>query len=70
MSDEVICPECHEPCSVRAEDNGIGYYEYGGAVGYDSRPFPVSACCDAELDEADLPEPDFEEPDRFYYEEY
>ena len=70
MSD-IICPECKEPCTVVTADNGIGSYEYWGATGFDSHPYPASNCCEAEIDEAELPEPHFDEPDEdhFYYEE-
>ena len=60
---EIICPECHQECGVRAEDAGIGAYEYWGATGFDSRPYYVSDCCDADIPEEDLPESDFDYPD-------
>jgi hypothetical protein len=49
----LVCPECNEPCQVTTVDNGIGAYEYWGASGYDSHPYPASNCCEAQIDEAD-----------------
>lgn len=71
MSD-ITCPECGEPCNVVTADNGIGSYEYWGAPGFDSQPFPASDCCEAEIEDAELPEPDYEslrDEDHFYHEE-
>lgn len=44
---KAICSDCQQPCECRIIDEGIGSYEYWGAVGHDSRPTLVSSCCGA-----------------------
>ena len=44
-NDDVVCPECDQPCTVVGE--GYCYEEQ-------YRVYPVSDCCTAEMDE-DLP---------------
>jgi hypothetical protein len=43
---EVWCAACGAPTRVVEIDNGIGAYEYWGAVGYHTDIHPVSECCE------------------------
>ena len=45
-----ICPDCGKECQVIVVDQGIGWYEYWGAKGFDFRPEVVSDCCQAILE--------------------
>lgn len=51
------CKDCGQPCRVVVIDQGIGYFEYGGATGYDEDKVEVSNCHEAEV----LEEPEEEE---------
>ena len=42
-----ICTECRNPCTVRQVDNGIGAYEFWGALGVDHQYEAESSCCNA-----------------------
>ena len=60
-----VCPGCQEECSIVTADNGIGAYEYWGAPGFDSQPFPASNCCEVDMSawlntHGDDNEPDYE----------
>lgn len=41
------CSECGEDSVARIVDNGIGEYEYWGAMGRDSQLEVETVCCDA-----------------------
>jgi len=43
------CACCLKECNVVTVDEGIGQYEYWGALGVDIRLVDVSDCCEAEL---------------------
>jgi hypothetical protein len=46
---EITCDACGDPCNVVTIDNGIGFYEYWGATGFDSQICDVSDCCEADF---------------------
>ena len=43
------CSECKQECDVKYEDEGIGSYEYWGALGVDVKWVGYSDCCEADL---------------------
>lgn len=45
---ETICNDCGEPCSLIWEDQGIGPYEYFGALGTHVDWCEVTDCCGCE----------------------
>jgi hypothetical protein len=46
---EITCNACGDPCQVVTIDNGIGFYEYWGASGFDRQLHDVSNCCEADF---------------------
>ena len=62
---DVLCPECGQPAIARAEDFGIGPYEFWGARYIDTDVHLVTDCCgvwvDAQApDEGDLADDAYE----------
>lgn len=54
----MICKGCGNDCGVVEVDFGVGFTEYWGAPGWDSRIALVSQCCEADwVDERGLDEP-------------
>ena len=49
----MICPFCHNECSVIAIDEGIGPYECWGFKGVDTDIVPASDCCHAQIELTD-----------------
>lgn len=45
-----VCTYCRGKCRVILVDDGIGRYDYGGAVGIDDRMAIESACCEADVE--------------------
>jgi hypothetical protein len=43
----MMCSDCRGECRVVTVDFGVGFYEYGGAIGFDRRMERVSGCCEA-----------------------
>ncbi len=41
----LTCSSCHNECSYKIVNTGIGHYEYWGAPGYDDNPAVISDCC-------------------------
>lgn len=44
-----FCSGCHEECSGKWEDIGIGVYEFWGQKGSDVQMTYMSTCCEAEV---------------------
>jgi hypothetical protein len=42
-----FCAQCGAACQAVPVDNGIGHYEYGGFIGWDTAVEPVSPCCES-----------------------
>lgn len=43
---KVLCECCLKETTVMQIDSGIGRYDYGGAIGYDSKVEYVTSCCE------------------------